>query len=136
MDKPSKYKVSVDVAENEFLRLCAARRVETEELSDYETAKLLRFKAKLLPSIRRGHLVVNDNGDPVYTPPVPGAPTLTFGMPYGANFVELDAESGEHHTTQRAVASLCGVEVSVIAKLQGPDWRVCGALAGLFMNAE
>lgn len=128
-------KVAREVAEAEFDRMCTLRRVNTdpEEMTAEEYESLLEVKAKLVRVIERGELVVNENGDPVFTPPVPGAKSITFYRPTGATFMAMDGDDGNQSRLVRVITDMTHSAKGEIAKLEAPDYVVCSKLANLFM---
>jgi hypothetical protein len=133
-------RVAREVAEAEFERMCQARRIDIDmtEMDEEDTASFLDLKRKIMRAMQRGDLVVNEHGDPVYTPPVPGAKPLTFYKATGATFMAMD-EGKDRGGITKVVASLTEMTRSVkgeISKLEAPDFQVCSAIASLFLASR
>lgn len=128
-------KVAREVAEAEFDRMCSLRRVniDPEDMTAEEYQSLLDVKRKVVRVIERGELVVNENGDPIFTPPVPGAKSLTFYRPTGATFMAMDGDDGNQARLIRMITDMTRTAKGEIAKLEAPDYVVCSTLANLFL---
>lgn len=134
--------IALEVAEQEFERMCRARRVctDTSELDADSIEQLEAIKRRLVRCMQDGSLVVMENGDPVYTPPVAGAKPLTFHVPTGATFMAMDAKAGDSDgqaaRSARAITEMTRSSKGDIAKLEVPDWQICNVLATLFLAAR
>lgn len=118
--------------------MCRARRIEIEAaIVDNEGDQLPAFKARIVRAMTRGELVVSEDGDPVYTPPVPGAKPLTFHPPTGATFIAMDAsngkEAGQFGRMVSVIADMTRTSKGEIAKLPAPDFQLGVTLASLFL---
>jgi hypothetical protein len=128
-------KIARDVAEAEFDRMCALRRVniDPDDMTADEYESLLEVKNKLVRVIERGDLVITESGDPVFTPPVPGAKPLTFHRPTGATFMCLDGDDGNQTRLIRVITEMTRTAKGEISRLEAPDYVVCSKIANLFM---
>jgi hypothetical protein len=136
-------KVGREVAEAEFERMCKSRRLVTavEEMDDDDAAGFEDLKRKIVRAIQVGDLVITDEGDPVYTPPVPGAKPLTFYKPTGATLIAMDAKGpndsdGNQVRLARAITEMTRTAKGEVSKLEVTDYRICGALANLFLASR
>lgn len=134
--------VAKEVAEAEFDRMCAARRLDVDE-SDMDADDLEKFtdiKKNLVKAMMRGELVVNEAGDPVFTPPVPGAKPLTFHKPTGATFMAMDSKDGKYKgnmtATAASITEMTKTTPGDVSKLEGPDFQLCCRLANLFLASR
>lgn len=128
-------KVAREVAESEFERMCAARRIETDlsELAGDDAESFTAIRKRVVRAIERGELVVTDAGDPIYTPPVPGAKSLTFYKPTGATFMAMDNGKGNMARMVDALTEMTRSARGEISKLDAPDFQFCQSLATLFL---
>ncbi len=133
-------KVATEVAEAEFERMCASRRVCTDpaQLDEDDVSGLDEIRKKVVRAIVTGELVVEENGDPVYTPPVAGAKPLHFYKPTGATIMAMDgARPGDADGPQgrmvRAITEMTKSPKGEISKLEVPDYQFCQLLAKLFL---
>lgn len=134
--------VAQEVAEDEFARMCEARRLDVDEseMDEDDLAKFLEIKRHIVKAIARGDLMVGDNGDPVYTPPVAGAKSLTFYQPTGATFMAMDSKDGKYKgnmtATAAAITEMTRTTPGDVSKLAAPDFRICCDLANLFLASR
>lgn len=130
-------KVALEVCEPEFQRMCAGRRIDTDvdEMSEAEKATFERHRDTVLRAMRRGHLVVNGDGDPEFTPPS-GNKVLKFARMTAATLVSIEKADGNNAMSMAATAEMTGTAPSQISKLDIADFKVCGALAMIFLGAE
>jgi len=127
-------KVAREVAEQEFDRMCAARRIECDvsTMNDGDKAGFDAIKSWLVPVIMRGELVIEDDGSPTFTPP--GRRAMTFRKVTGATLVTADKTNGGEVAKQVAVmAELTGINPGEFSKLDLADFRVCSDLVRLFL---
>lgn len=136
-------KIARDVAEEEFERMCKSRRLATttEEMDPDDATGFEELKRKILRAIQAGDLVVTDDGDPVYTPPVPGAKPLTFHKPTGATLIAMDAKSasdsdGNQARMVRAMTEMTRSAKGELSKLEVPDYQLCASLVNLFLASR
>lgn len=135
-------KVAMEVAVAEFERMCKARRVCTDPamLDDGDVAGLADIRKKLTRAIVAGDLVIEDNGDPVYTPPVEGAKPLRFHKPTSATYMAMDGKDedaqGSHMRMVRGITEMTRSNKGDVSKLDAPDYQVCQSLAQLFLASR
>jgi hypothetical protein len=135
-------KVGKDVAEAEFERMCEARRVctDADQLDADDITGLADIRKKLVRAIVAGHLVVEDNGDPVYTPPVEGAKPLHFHKPTSATYMAMDGKAddaqGSHMRMVRAITEMTRSNKGEVSKLEAPDYQVCQSISQLFLASR
>lgn len=133
-------KVALEIAEQEFDRMCRSRRIDLEEMAEAkdEADGFLTVKNRIVRVIQRGELVVDpETGDPIYTPPLPGAKPLRFHRPTGATFMAMDGvggkDIGQMGRMVSVLADMTRTSKAEIAKLDGPDFQFCCSLASLFL---
>ena len=124
-----------EVAEQEFERMCRTRRVETdiEEMDEKARESFEGRKRKVVKAIMRGLLVVNDAGDPTYTPPVVGAKPLVFHKLTGAALIAHDKANGHMGAITLTLAECTQTSPSELAKLDAKDYQFCCELVNLFL---
>lgn len=132
-------RVAKEVAEQEFERLCASRRIDTDEsgMLPKEIESLTALRNSVVKAISVGTLVVAENGYVTYTPPLPDAKPLTFRMAKGATFMAMDPAKakGEQHQMVAMIADMTGWSSGDISKLEAADYAFCVKLVGLFLAA-
>ena len=134
-------KVALEVAEQEFDRFVEEMDLDLDtSLMDAEDlTAFTKQKNRIIRAIQRGHLVVNENGEAVYTPFNKGSKhkePLTFHERTGASLMAMDGKKKNHDVakTYAVLADMCRVHQSVFAGLVGTDVKVCEALFALLMD--
>lgn len=132
-------KVSREVAEADFARMCADRRVDADEANmDGDDLKSFReVKDLVVKRIVSGELVVEDHGECVYTPPVQGAKPIRFHRTTGAMLMAMDdAPDGRNAAKMSLVmAEMTKTPRGELSKLDIADFNFCTKLAALFLAA-
>lgn len=130
--------VAVEVAEHEFARFMESMdldantsRMDAEDLKEFEA-----LKYKVVRSIMRGHLTVDDKGQPVFTPQLGETGPITFYEPTGATFVAADGKKKGHDFEKMLaiMGNMTRTNPGVFSKLVGRDFKVCQALVQLFLG--
>jgi len=130
--------VAREVAESELQRF-----IETMDLTDKleakmsedDTRSLANTKERLIAAIMRGHLVVDDKGQPVYTPQLGICEPITFYEPTGATFMAMDgaAKGKDMAKMFRMLGEMCQCDPSRFSKMKNRDLGVCLAVMTLFL---
>lgn len=132
-------KVAREVAEAEFTRLCAARRVDADEaaMDEKDRKDFLETKDAVVKRIMSGELAVEDHGECVYTPPVEGAQPIRFHRTTGAMLMAVDdAPEGKNVAKAAAVmADITKTPRGHLAKMDIADFNFCIKLVTLFLAA-
>lgn len=123
------------MAEKDFDRFVETHRIdmELEGADENDVRDKLLLKAKCLAAMKRGELVIEDDGTPVLTPP--GGEPIRFYRPNGYALVAMDRKK-EHASGGKLFASLAaltGQNESLFSKLHAADIQVCQALWSLFL---
>jgi hypothetical protein len=127
--------IAAEVAEDEF-----ARFVETMDLDvdpagwdDEDKKSFVDAKRKIINAMMRGQLVIDDKGQPVFTP-VSGEP-ITFYEPKGSTFMAMDQKKKGHDTAKMFVmmADMTRQNAGRFSSMAGRDIKVCMAIMGLFL---
>ena len=128
-----------EVAEDEFNRFCEAMDIvnNTGAMTEEDEKSFKGPKETIIRAIMQGGLVVNDDGEPVYTPrnsPKVGA--LTFREPSGADYMAMDRKKdGQNIGKMWAMAdSVTKSSPGTIANLRNRDLKVVQAVMQLFMG--
>jgi hypothetical protein len=137
---PREEKCAREVAEQEFERFLDAMDIQLDleqgDADDQRADKLQR--EKILRAIMYGDLVINDDGEAVYTPWRPKSKykePITFHERDGSTLTAGDnkGKNALGRQTYAMMASMCRVDASVFAgkQLVGTDIKVCEALFAL-----
>lgn len=132
-------KVASDVAEQEFERFCDEMDIDNDEsaMDEDDLSGFNKHKRRILRAMANGALVINENGEAVYTPQrTNGAPQLVFHERTGASLMAMDGKKKGHDVTKMyaVLGDMCKCHQSVFAKLKGTDIKVCEALFALLMD--
>jgi hypothetical protein len=129
--------VAQEVAEEDFLRMCRAFRVDTnvQAMDRLSALQFAERRETVVSCIMRGTLTVSpSDGLPTFMPE--GSKALTFKKPTGATFMIAEqAAPGTQPITRMAAAisEMTGINRPEISRLLGPDFTVAQQLASLFL---
>jgi hypothetical protein len=128
--------VALEVAEKEFERFLEAMDLEVDSgaLEGDDRKSFESNKRKFVRAVQRGQLVVNDNGEPVYTMQKGGTP-ITFHEPTGATLMALDTVKKDHDVQKAfaVMAEMTKMPRDTFAKMLQRDLAVCQAVFILFL---
>ena len=134
-------KVATEVAEVEFDRFvdCMDLDVDTSGMDAEDLTAFNKQKGRIVRQIERGALVINDNGEAVYTPQNPRSKhtdAITFHERTGASLMAMDGKKKNQDVakTYAVMANMCKVSPKVFAGLVGKDAKTCEALYALLMD--
>ena len=128
-------KIAAEVCEQEFKRLCSARRIDddgagmsAEEVKDFNDRK-----RPLVRAMARGELVIDKDGNPVFTPP--GGKAITFYKATGATMMAGDGH-GPGQEIHRLVAIAQEMTKSTpgdLSKLELEDFRTVSDITNFLL---
>jgi len=134
-------RISDEVARQEFERFADAMDLDLDEslMDDEDKAALAKQKNRIVKAICRGSLVINDDGEAVYTPSHIRSPykePITFHEHSGASIMAIDGKSSKQRVaaTHAILGDMCKVHPRTFAGLVGSDYKVCTALFALLMD--
>ena len=136
---PNGQKIDKETAELEFNRFIETMDLDMSlaGLSTEDKADLEDARGKVLTAIGRGSLVINDVGEPVFTPQGSGdvAP-ITFHEPTGASLMDMDKakKSADIRKTYLILGNLSGLHMNAFSALKMRDLKVCLAVLTLFLG--
>lgn len=135
--------VAEDLAEQEFQRFADAMDLDIDPkgMDDDDRAAFKHAKRRFIQSMMIGKLVVDEKGQPIYTPSGNGAPNedlkpITFREPSGASLMAMDSKKKDHSVekTMAFMADQTGESPSRFAKMPNRDLKICMAVSGLFLD--
>lgn len=131
--------VARDVAEAEFDRFLEDMDILVDEstLSEEELNSFRGQRERIIQAITKGHLVINDRGEPVYTPyRTENVEPLTFHERTGASIMAMDGKKKNEDVKKMyaVMGDLCKVHPNTFAKLRGADIKTCEAIFVLLMG--
>ncbi len=135
---PSDQVVASEVAEAEFERFVDAMDLDVTAKMDPEDAKAFAATKRIITrAIEKGRLIIDDVGQPIYTPQASDDKTpITFLEPKGASLLAMESrKKGED--ISRLFASIANMTRQTpvrFAKMANRDLRVCMAISTLFLT--
>jgi hypothetical protein len=130
--------VAREVAQAEFERFCESMdldvdtsRMDEDDLKGFDEAREVMLRA-----IERGRMVIDEKGQPVYTPQSGSLKSITFREPTGANFMAMDGKKKGHDVARMfaVLAEMTGVDAKEFGKLAARDFKVCRTIVTLFLG--
>ena len=133
-------KIALDVAEQEFDRFTDmmdldvdVSRMDEEDKKSFESQK-----RPIIRALQMGSLVINEDGEPVYTPQRAGGDVnpITFHEHTGASLMAMDRKkNGENMGKLYSVmGDMTRTNANLFAKMKGGDLKVCQAIVNLYMG--
>lgn len=132
--------VSREVAESEFERFgdMMALEFDRDRMDEDDRKAFDQSKARVVVAIEAGALVINDNGEPVYTPQRTewSADPITFYEPDGSVYLAIDRQkkNQDMHKFYAIMAAMTKQSASVLSKLKGADAKLCQTVVALFLG--
>lgn len=128
--------VDREVAEQEFERFADAMDLDVDPagMDDDDRRGFEREKRIFLRAVQAGRLVVDEAGQPVYTPK--GGEPITFYEPTGATLMEMDRVKQGKAMKQTSVllAAMTKQSPPRFANMKLRDYKVCQAIMAFFMG--
>lgn len=124
--------VALEVAEAEFARFVEAfdlnvdlDRMDAEDRRSFDAGKETWIRA-----MQQGRLVVDEHGQPVYTPVKGNDGSLTFHEPTGAALLDMDKakKNADMHKTNLLLAAVTKQPIQRFARMAQRDLKVCQAI--------
>lgn len=130
--------VGREVAESELQRFLESMDLLDKleaKMTDDDARSLDNTKERIIAAMMRGYLVIDDKGQPVYTPQLGICEPITFYEPTGATFMAMDgAGKGKDMTKMfRMLGEMCQCDPSRFSKMKNRDLGVCLAIMTLFL---
>ena len=103
---------------------------QTKDLQSFKSAKRVIIRA-----MRMEHLVINEKGEPRYTPQLGNTDTITFHEPTGATYLAMDQKK-KGHDIGKMFASMgdqTHTSAGRFSSMNARDLKVCQALIVLFL---
>lgn len=131
-------KIGLDVAENEFDRFMDAMALDDkcENLSEEDKEGFEKNKRVVIKALRKGSLIINDNGEPVFTPTrSEDKKQITFYEPTGAIFTAQDKRKDTEMFAKLnlSMGNMTKTHASLFVKMAVSDLQICQAIFTLFL---
>lgn len=141
MEEKSMEKIVKEMAEAEFDRFieCMDLYFDTAEMDADDLTGFNKNKSRLVRAIQNASLVINDNGEAVFTPKNPKSKhqePIVFHERSGVSLSAMDGKRKNHDVakTYAVMGEMCKVHPKVFAGLVGNDIKVCESLFILLMD--
>lgn len=139
--KQSTQVIDIKTAQAEFDRFteCMDLDLDTSTMDAEDLTAFNKQKNRVLKVIQSGALIINDNGEAVYTPYNPKSGyknAITFHERTGASLMAMDTKKKGHDVakTYAILGDMCEVPQKVFAGLVGNDVKVCESLFSFLMD--
>ncbi len=118
-------KVALEVALQDFDRMCKARRIETsgEDWTEEDKKSFEEIRDRVCKHICAGDVIVTEEGDPQFKFGAPNAGPLKLGKPKGSSILAMDGKEGSAKAFY-ALADISGVSVKHFSGLDLADIRI------------
>lgn len=131
-------KISSEVAEQEFNRFIELMDIDadTSGMSQEDSEEFGTLRKRLVNAIVNGSLVVNDSGEPIFTPQrTKEADPITFFEPTGASLMAMDRKKKNEDVSKMfaTMADMTRTHASTYSKMKNADLKICLAVATLFL---
>ncbi len=133
------FKIDAETAESEIERFAEAMDLDldTSKMDEEDRKAFDQQKRVLTLSIQKGNLIINDKGEPVFTPTMgDNLDPLTFYEPDGASFMTMDKMKKNADVAKMfgIMADMTKTHSKVFAKMKNRDSKVCQAIVTLFLG--
>lgn len=130
-------KCGMDVVEAEFERFAEAMDLDIDQSTmDAEDKSSFKGAFKTFAAaMQSGNLVVNEDGEPVFTPKKGDTSPITFHEPDGAAVMARDGRKKDHDVAKMyaQMAAMTGESIPRFAGMKARDLKVATAIFVLFM---
>ena len=111
--------------------------VETDDMDQDDLQSFEDVKAKVVKALMAGTLVVDDKGQPCYTPTgMPDANRIVFYEPTGASLMAMDQRKESQNVGKMMVlmGDITKTTANVFTAMPMRDLKVCQAITTLFLG--
>ena len=134
-------KVALEVAQQEFERFIEDMDIDADQsvMDEEDKTAFNKHKSRMIKNIIRGSLVINENGEAVYTPHREASKhkdAITFHERTGASLMAADGKKkgDDVKKTYAVMGNMCKLHPGVFAGLSGPDIKACESIFALLMD--
>lgn len=132
-------KIAKEVADQEFNRFVESMDLDVDPADmDAEDKKGFdQQRDRVIAAIQSGALVINDSGEPVFTPQrTKDADVITFHEPTGASLMAMDRKKKTEDIGKlyAAMGEITKTHASTFSKMKMADLKVCMAITTLFLG--
>lgn len=137
----NKFKINRETALLEFDRFSESMDLDldADQMDAEDLTQFNKQKSKVVRAIEKGCLVINDNGEAVYTPQNKKSrydQPITFHERTGASLMAMDGKKKNYDVakTYAVMGDMCKLPPKVFAGLMGIDVKICEALFAFLMD--
>jgi len=128
-----------EMAEADFDRFIEAMDLDVDPafMDDEDRTAFEKQKRRIIKAMMIGTLIINDNGEAVYTPHRSDIKDpITFHERTGASLMAMDNKKKNQDVakTYAVMGSMTKTHPGVFSKLKGTDIKVCEAIFALLMD--
>ena len=131
------YKVNQETAMVEFDRFTESMDLDLDltGMDDEDKIDFSKHRGALIRAIQIGSLVINDEGEPVFTPQRENGESITFHEPRGSALMAMDRKKKNHDMGKlfATMAEMTGRNPGTFSKMLMPDLKICMAIGTLFL---
>lgn len=132
-------KIVKEVAEQEFNRFVEAMDLDVNpgDMDAEDKKGFEQQKDRIISAIQSGALVINDDGEPVFTPQrTNDAAAITFHEPTGASLMAMDRKKKTEDIGKlyASMGDITKTHASTFSRMKMPDLKVCMAITTLFLG--
>lgn len=131
--------IAREVAEQEFDRFADEMDLDVDEskMDEEERSSFIKIKEKLLKAMQRGSLIINSDGEAVYTPIKEDDPQpITFHERTGATLMATDTKKKNQQAAKlyAMMADMTKQPPVRFSKMKGTDIKICEGIFTLLMD--
>lgn len=138
MSDDTEHAISTEVCEAELQRWWDAMDLVFDQSTwDNDDKKSFRSAHEIIiRAMQRGHLVIDEKGQPVYTPQSGNRTPVVFYEPTGASLMAMDQKKSGHDVGKgfMVAADMTKTSAQLFAKMANRDLKVCQAVIALFLG--
>lgn len=132
-------KIAKEVAEQEFNRFVESMDLDVDpaDMDEDDLTEFTKQKSRVMSAIQSGALVINDDGEPVFTPQrTNDATAITFHEPTGASLMAMDRKKKTEDIGKlyAAMGDITKTHSNIFSKMKMSDLKVCMAITTLFLG--
>lgn len=125
-------------AEQEFERFVEAMGLDADpaDMSEEDRKGFDEQKRRVIRAMQKGILVIDEAGQPVFTPQVGNTEPLTFHEPTGASVIAMDSKRQGRDVAKMyaTLADMTRTNEKRFSQMAIRDLKVCMALSTLFFG--
>ncbi len=129
-------KVNLEVANAEFERWAESNElsIDTSTFDQDELKSFEAFRQKFIARMQKGQLVVEDDGDLLFTPKG-STEQLRFNEPTGMLLSARMKNDDDTQAARRMLAQWTGAKPATFAEMPLRDFTFCSEILGFFVNS-